>query len=65
MLKYSILIRYCTIDKIYVASVPELSGCMAHGDTPEEALQEIKIAMEGWLAVARDNNIPIPEPLLY
>ena len=63
MNRYSILIRYCSIDNIYVAKVAELNGCMAHGDTPEEAVKEIQIAMDLWLEVAREEGITIPEPL--
>ena len=62
---YSILIRYCDIDKIYVAKVLELDGCMAHGSTPEEAAKEIQVAMELWLEVAEEEGMEIPEPMLY
>ena len=37
MAEYSIFMQYDPQDKIYVASVPELQGCMAHGETKEEA----------------------------
>ena len=65
MFEYSILIEYDAIDKIYVASVPQLRGCMAHGDTPEEALHEISVAKRLWLEVARDKGMEIPEPTMY
>lgn len=42
MAEYSILIQYDVIDRIYVASIPELPGCMAHGITKEQALKEIR-----------------------
>jgi predicted RNase H-like HicB family nuclease len=63
MLKYSIQIQYDNEDNIYVASVPELDGCMAHGDTPEQAMKEIQIAMKLWLEVAKEHGDVIPEPL--
>jgi len=63
--KYSIIIQYCKIDNIYVASIPELRGCMAHGKTQAEALKEINIAMELWLECAKEVGEPIPEPMLY
>ena len=65
MPNYSILIRYCNIDRIYVAVVQELEGCMAHGDTPEEAAKEIQIAMKLWLDVAKEEGMLIPRPLLH
>jgi predicted RNase H-like HicB family nuclease len=49
-------------DGSWVADVPDLKSCSAFGDTPEEALSEVEKAMEGWLAVARADGLPIPEP---
>ena len=63
MLKYSINICYDKIDEIFVASVPELRGCMAHGATREEALHEIDIAIDLWLEAAKKVGEQIPEPL--
>ena len=65
MLKYSILIQYDDTDNIYVAKIPELQGCMAHGKTYEDAMREIKIALELWIETAKDNEINIPEPVLF
>lgn len=62
MHKYSVLIQYDPQDKIYVASVPELQGCMAHGETKEKALKEIEIAKELWIETAKEEGLPIPEP---
>jgi len=49
-------------DKIYVASIPELQGCMAHGQTREEALKEKEVVENLWLESAKDMKIEIPEP---
>ena len=65
MPKYSITIQYDNVDNIYVASVPELDGCMAHGKTPEEATKEIQVAIKGWLKVAEERGVKIPEPLMF
>ena len=65
MLKYSVSIQYDSKDNIFVASVPELEGCMAHGNTPEKAMEEIQIAMKMWLEVARESGDIIPEPMTY
>ena len=62
---YSILIQYDNKDGIYIAKIPELQGCMAHGSTQEDAVREVQTAMELWLETARENDITIPEPLLY
>ena len=65
MPEYSVLIQYDNRDKIYVASIPELQGCMAHGNTQEEAIIEIKIALELWLEEAKESNKILPQPMLY
>lgn len=62
MKAYSIVIFYSEEDEGYIAVVPDLPGCSAFGETPEEALKEIQIAEEGWLEVAREVGIPIPKP---
>jgi len=65
MAEYSIFIQYDPQDKIYVASIPELPGCMAHGETKEEALKEIDIAKELWIETAKEDGQQIPEPALF
>ena len=65
MLKYSVTIQYDSRDNIFVAKIPELSGCMAHGDTYAQAMEEIQIAMELWLECAKEVGKEIPEPMLY
>ncbi len=45
----------------YTVSVPSLPGCISYGETFEKAIEMIKDAMEGWLAVAREKGVPIPE----
>jgi antitoxin HicB len=45
----------------YTISVPSLPGCISYGNTFEEAMEMIKDAMKGWLAVAREEGVPIPE----
>lgn len=62
MEKYEIIIYWSEADHAFVADVPELSGCMAHGDTPEMALVNIKNAMQLWLDTAREFGDPIPKP---
>lgn len=62
MNKYEIIIYWNESDKVFVAEMPELNGCIAHGDTQEEALKEINVVAEEWLAMAKENNWQIPEP---
>lgn len=60
--RYHIDLFWSDDDACWIANVPDLKTCSAHGDTPEEALAEVQIAMEGWLAVAHDMGMSIPEP---
>jgi len=60
--RYHIDLFWYEPDSCWIANVPDLRSCSAHGDTPEEALAELQIAMEGWLETARECDITIPEP---
>lgn len=62
MSKYAIEIFYSDEDEGYIAIVPELPLCSAFGETEEEALKEIKIAMELWLETAKSEGKNIPKP---
>lgn len=60
--KYEIIIYWSTEDGVFVAEVPELPGCLAHGDTQQAALRNVNQAMDLWLDTAREFGDPIPEP---
>jgi predicted RNase H-like HicB family nuclease len=62
MFKYEIIIYWSNEDDVFVAEVPELAGCMAHGDTAEAALKQIHEAMQLWIDTATEFGDPIPEP---
>lgn len=59
---YSMIIQQDDEDKIYVVTVPELSGYRTHGSTYEEAVQQGQEAIEGWIQVAQELGRPIPPP---
>ena len=62
MNKYEIILYWSNEDNSYIAEVPELPGCMAHGETQEIALKQINQAIELWLDTAKEFGDPIPEP---
>jgi len=64
MQRYSIVIQYSEIDNCYVASVPELEGCMAHGDTYDEAMKEILDAMSLHIEMLQEMGKELPQPKL-
>ena len=61
MYKYRIIIYWSEEDSAFIADVPELPGCMAHGDTQEEALRNVNDAIGLWIDTAREFANPVPE----
>ncbi|MBI4547355.1 MAG: type II toxin-antitoxin system HicB family antitoxin [Ignavibacteriae bacterium] len=62
MPKYEIILYWSSEDKVVVAEVPELPGCMAHGKTEELALKNVKEAIHLWIDTAKEFGDPIPQP---
>jgi predicted RNase H-like HicB family nuclease len=59
---YAINVFWSDEDESYIASIPDLRGCSAFGDTPEEAVREVELAKRLWLESAHAHGDPIPEP---
>ena len=57
---YLVIVFYSEEDEVYIADIPDLMCCSAFGDTPEQALAELRIASTGWLDAVRENGKPIP-----
>ena len=62
MKDYHINIFFSEDDGGFIADIPDLEACSAFGDTPEEALREVLIAKQAWLAAAHSAHKPIPKP---
>ena len=62
MYKYAIEIFYSEEDEGYISIVPELPGCSVFGETVEEALEEIKTAIDLWIETAKKDGREIPKP---
>ncbi|HEY0079907.1 MAG TPA: type II toxin-antitoxin system HicB family antitoxin [Pyrinomonadaceae bacterium] len=62
MYKYEIIIYWSNEDNVFVAEVPELPGCMAHGDTQAEALNNANEAIQLWIDTAVEDGVSVPEP---
>ena len=60
--RYAIVVFWSEEDEAWVADVPDLKSCSAFGNSPEEALAEVQVAMKGWLAAAHDAGLAIPKP---
>jgi predicted RNase H-like HicB family nuclease len=62
MHKYEIIIYWSREDQVFVAEVPELPGCMAHGATQQEALSNANEAIQLWIDTAEEFGDPVPAP---
>ena len=62
MYKYEIILYWSNEDEAFIAEVPELPGCMAHGNTQGAALKNVNDAMQLWIDTAREFGDPIPQP---
>lgn len=62
MFKYEITIYWSGEDSAFIAQVPELPGCMAHGKTQASALANVNEAIQLWIDTAKEFGDPIPQP---
>jgi len=62
MHKYEIIIYWSNEDQVFVAEVPELPGCMAHGHSQEAALANGNEAIQLWIDTAKEFGHAVPEP---
>jgi len=60
--RYHINLFWSAEDECWIADVPDLRPCSAHGGTPAEAIAEAEVAVELWLETAKELGLPIPEP---
>jgi predicted RNase H-like HicB family nuclease len=60
--RYEIIIYWSEDDSTFVAEVPELAGCMADGETYQEALANAEVIIGEWLETARELGRAVPEP---
>lgn len=49
-------------DDGYIADIPDLDACSAFRETPQDAVAEVVIARDAWLAVAREIGRDVPPP---
>jgi predicted RNase H-like HicB family nuclease len=62
MNKYEVIIYWSEEDQSFVAEVPQLPGCAAHGPSQEAALASAQEAIRLWVDTAKEFGDPIPEP---
>ena len=62
MNKYEIIIYWSESDKLFLAEVPELPGCMADGHSYQEAVSNAEIIINEWIETAKKLGREIPKP---
>ena len=62
MHKYEIIIYWSDEDDAFIAEVPELPGCAAHGDSANQALASCEEAISLWVDTANEFGRQVPEP---
>lgn len=60
-MKFKVVLTYDKEYAGYVVDAPELAGCMSQGKTIDEALNNIKDAIKGWIKVEKENGRFDPE----
>jgi len=55
------VIVYPGEDGYWVAECPSPAGCISQGQTREEAVRNIREAIDGYIAALREDNLPVPE----
>jgi predicted RNase H-like HicB family nuclease len=61
-MKYHINLFWSDEDKCWIADIPDLKFCSAHGETPDEALREVQVAKKTWLTSAKAHKQRVPKP---
>ena len=61
-IKYEMIIYWSHQDNAFIVEVPELPGCMADGQTYQEAVANAEIVIQEWINTARELGRSIPEP---
>lgn len=60
-MKYAVILK--KINDSYSAYLPDVPGCIAAGDTPEETLKLLTEALEMHLHGLKEDGLPVPEPV--
>lgn len=62
MYKYEMIIYWSDVDNLYIVEVPELPGCMSDGESYEDVIRNVEIAISEWIETAKSLGREIPEP---
>lgn len=61
-MKYRVEIYWNNEDEAYIAKMPELPGCVADGQSYQDALAAVETVAKQWIETAQRHGRPIPKP---
>lgn len=61
-IRYEMIIYWSEADQAFIVEVPELPGCIADGETYQQAVQNAEVIIQEWIEVAQELGREIPEP---
>lgn len=61
MYKYEHIIYWSAIDSKFIVEIPELSGCIADGNTIAEAIENAEVVISEWIETARLIGRDVPK----
>ena len=61
MIKYEVIIYWSEDDQAFLAEVPELAGCMADGQSYQDALANVEVVIDQWIETAEDLGRTVPD----
>ena len=62
MNKYELIIYWSAEDSAFLVEVPELPGCLADGQTYQEAVANAEVIIQEWIETATHEGRDIPQP---
>lgn len=62
MYKYELIIYWSDEDQRYLVEVPELPGCMADGETYQDAIKNAEAVISEWIETAQSAGREVPQP---
>jgi len=61
-IKYELIIYWREEDEAFIVEVPELPGCVADGETYQEAVANAQVVISEWIETAQELGRSVPEP---
>ena len=61
-IRYEMVIYWSDEDSVFIVEIPELPGCMADGQTYQEAVANAETVIQEWIEMAKELGRPVPQP---